>query len=326
MQYTTHYESPLGGITLASDGNALTGLWFDGQKYFADTLDKEHETAELPVFDATRRWLDAFFSGTEPSFTPPLRMIASPFRKRVWESLLRIPYGKTTTYSAIAQEIAAERGQKSMSAQAVGGAVGHNSISLIIPCHRVVGANGSLTGYAGGIDRKIKLLQLEHAMNKQPLHDHTADDKAKAYRQIIPQIEAMIEGVDNHVGALANVAAALKDAFGYYLWVGFYVVKGDELALGPFQGPVACYSIKKGKGVCGAAWEKEQTIIVADVEQFPGHIACSSKSRSEIVVPVFNDKEVKAVIDVDSADLGAFDEKDKEGLEKIAEIISPLLQ
>lgn len=163
MQYTTHYESPLGGITLASDGNALTGLWFDGQKYFAGTLAKEHETAELPVFDATRRWLDEYFSGREPSFTPPLRMIASPFRKRVWESLLRIPYGMTTTYSAIAQEIAAERGLKSMSAQAVGGAVGHNSISLIIPCHRVVGANGSLTGYAGGIDRKMKLLQLEHA-------------------------------------------------------------------------------------------------------------------------------------------------------------------
>lgn len=161
MQYTSHYDSPLGGITLASDGTALTGLWFDGQKYFADTLAKEHEEASLPVFDETRRWLDTYFSGIEPGFTPQLRMTASPFRRRVWESLLRIPYGKTTTYNAIAKEIASERGLRSMSAQAVGGAVGHNPISLIIPCHRVVGTNGSLTGYAGGIDKKIKLLQLE---------------------------------------------------------------------------------------------------------------------------------------------------------------------
>lgn len=162
MQYTDHYDSPMGGMTLASDGEALTGLWFDGQKYFADTLTDEHKEAELPVFDETRRWLDIYFSGIEPSFTPPLHMIASPFRRRVWESLLRIPYGRTTTYYAIAREIATERGLKSMSAQAVGGAVGHNSISLIIPCHRVVGTNGSLTGYAGGIDKKIRLLQLEH--------------------------------------------------------------------------------------------------------------------------------------------------------------------
>lgn len=163
MQYTNHYDSPLGGITLASDGEALTGLWFDGQKYFADTLVKEHKDAELPIFDETRQWLDTYFAGREPGFTPRLKMTGSPFRRRVWQSLLRIPYGRTTTYNAIAKEIAVERGLKSMSAQAVGGAVGHNSISLIIPCHRVVGTNGSLTGYAGGIDKKIRLLQLEHA-------------------------------------------------------------------------------------------------------------------------------------------------------------------
>lgn len=161
MQYTTHYESPLGGITLASDGEALTGLWFIGQKYYASTLDKEHEEAELPVFDDTRRWLDTYFSGLKPDFTPLLRPTGSPFRRRVWASLLRIPYGGTTTYNAVAKEIAVERGL-SVSAQAVGGAVGHNPISLIIPCHRVVGANGSLTGYAGGVEKKLALLRLEH--------------------------------------------------------------------------------------------------------------------------------------------------------------------
>lgn len=161
MQYTSHYLSPLGGITLASDGDALTGLWFDGQKYFADTLDKEHSEEELPVFDDARRWLDTYFSGNEPGFTPLLKMTGSPFRRLVWQSLLKIPYGQVTTYGTIAHEIARELGLKTMSAQAVGGAVGHNSISLIIPCHRVVGANGSLTGYAGGIDRKLALLKME---------------------------------------------------------------------------------------------------------------------------------------------------------------------
>lgn len=163
MQYTNHYDSPLGGITLASDGDALVGLWFDGQKYFDDTLTQAHNYAELPIFEQTRLWLDTYFTGREPGFTPKLRMKGSPFRCRVWESLLRIPYGKTTTYAAIAKKIAAEQGLKSMSAQAVGGAVGHNSISLIIPCHRVVGTSGNLTGYAAGIDKKICLLRLEHA-------------------------------------------------------------------------------------------------------------------------------------------------------------------
>lgn len=161
MQYVYRYDSPLGGITLASDGEALTGLWFDGQKYFGGTLAKKHEEAWRPVFSVACRWLDTYFSGSEPNFTPPLRITGSPFRRSVWELLLRIPYGQTTTYSAMAKEIAAGRGLQTMSAQAVGGAVGHNPISLIIPCHRVVGSNGSLTGYAGGLDKKLALLKLE---------------------------------------------------------------------------------------------------------------------------------------------------------------------
>ena len=161
MEYTYPYKSSLGEITLASDGNALTGLWFDGQKYFADSLDKNNEKKSLPIFDETTRWLDIYFSGSIPDFTPKIKMKTTDFRKAVWEILLTIPYGQTMTYSEIAKIIAKQKGLKTMSAQAVGGAVGHNSISLIIPCHRVIGANGSLTGYAGGVERKIKLLILE---------------------------------------------------------------------------------------------------------------------------------------------------------------------
>ena len=163
MEYIHHYVSPLGGITEASDGERLIGLWFDGQKYFADALDAEYEEKPLPIFELTDRWLDIYFSGREPDFTPPLYMKTSEFRKAVWEVMLTIPYGKTMTYGEIAETIAKQRGIARMSAQAVGGAVGHNSISLIIPCHRVVGTNGSLTGYAGGIDKKVKLLQREKA-------------------------------------------------------------------------------------------------------------------------------------------------------------------
>lgn len=163
MEYTCHYASPMGPITLAGDGAALTGLWFDGQKHFAETLSPEHEEKRLPVFADTVRWLDLYFSGETPDFTPALRMKASPFRKAVWEILLTIPYGHTMTYGEIAVRIAAQAGIPRMSAQAVGGAVGHNAISLIIPCHRVVGVHGSLTGYAGGIDRKLALLRLEGA-------------------------------------------------------------------------------------------------------------------------------------------------------------------
>ena len=160
MEYVAHYTSPLGGITLASDGEALTGLWFDGQKYFGAGLAEDREERELPVFDQAARWLDLYFGGQDPGFVPPLRMRATPFRRVVWEILLTIPYGHTMTYGQIAGQMARAQG-KHVSAQAVGGAVGRNAVSLMIPCHRVVGADGSLTGYAGGLDKKIKLLTLE---------------------------------------------------------------------------------------------------------------------------------------------------------------------
>ena len=161
MDYNWHYASPLGGITLASDGEALTGLWFDGQIYFADTMSDDSKKEELPIFVQTCHWLDSYFSGKEPNFTPRLKMNTTPFRKAVWEILLTIPFGKTMTYGDIAKLIAQKRGIAQMSAQAIGGAVGHNSIALIIPCHRVVGSKGNLTGYAGGLDKKVKLLRLE---------------------------------------------------------------------------------------------------------------------------------------------------------------------
>lgn len=168
MKYTGHYQSPLGEMLLAADGDGLTGLWFAGQKYFAASLGAHEEREELPVFAETRRWLDVYFSGREPHFTPPLKISGTPFRRAVWDILLRIPYGRTVTYGDIAREIAALRGGR-MSAQAVGGAVGHNPVSVIIPCHRVVGSGGSLTGYAGGIRLKLRLLQLEGADASHPL-------------------------------------------------------------------------------------------------------------------------------------------------------------
>ncbi len=161
MQYTSKYESPLGGIVLAADEIGLTGLWFKGQKYFGLCLDKENEEKELPVFELTRKWLDIYFSGNEPDFKVPIHFTGSAFQNEVWEILSQIPYGHTTTYGAIAKQIAEKRGLFGMSAQAVGGAVAHNPISVIVPCHRVVGGNGSLTGYAGGIDKKTALLKLE---------------------------------------------------------------------------------------------------------------------------------------------------------------------
>ena len=163
MQYTSHYRSPIGNILLAADEIGLTGLWFEGQRYFALYLDKEHEERELPIFEKVKEWLDIYFSGKEPDFTVPLHFTGTDFQNEVWEILCAIPYGRTMTYGEIAKQIAAKKGLPRMSAQAVGGAVGRNGISIIVPCHRVVGANGSLTGYAGGIDKKIKLLQLEKA-------------------------------------------------------------------------------------------------------------------------------------------------------------------
>lgn len=161
MTFLQHYNSPLGGILLAADEIGLTGLWFDGQKYFARDLPAEHVEQNTPVLSEAKRWLDIYFTGREPDFTPPLHPIGSAFRQSVWEILLQIPYGKTTTYGEIARQLSEKMGLSRMSAQAVGGAVGHNKIAIIIPCHRVVGTNGSLTGYAGGIDKKGKLLELE---------------------------------------------------------------------------------------------------------------------------------------------------------------------
>nr|WP_296482533.1 methylated-DNA--[protein]-cysteine S-methyltransferase [uncultured Acetatifactor sp.] len=161
MEYIQYYESPMGRILMSCDGKALNGLWFVDQKYYAAALSEEHQEKNTVVFDRAREWLGIYFQGREPDFTPPLSMKTTPFRKRVWEILLTIPYGHTMTYGEIAGRIALEKGFSHMSAQAVGGAVGHNAVSLIIPCHRVVGTDGSLTGYAGGIDRKAKLLTLE---------------------------------------------------------------------------------------------------------------------------------------------------------------------
>ena len=161
MQYTAAYQSSVGDVLLAADETGLTGLWFEGEKFYALSLDPEHEERETPIFAITRRWLDIYFSGHEPDFMPPVHMIGSEFRRCVWELLLRIPYGTTVTYGDLARLVARRRGLRRMSAQAVGGAVGHNEISIIVPCHRVVGTNGSLTGYAGGVDKKRKLLELE---------------------------------------------------------------------------------------------------------------------------------------------------------------------
>ncbi len=161
MQYVNNYKSPIGNIVLAADDIGLTGLWFEGQKYFGLYLDKEHVEKDLQIFDEAKRWLDIYFSGKEPDFKIPLHFTGTDFQNEVWELLYSIPYGKTMTYGEIAKKIAKKRGLARMSAQAVGGAVGRNEISIIVPCHRVIGANGNLTGYAGGLDKKIALLGLE---------------------------------------------------------------------------------------------------------------------------------------------------------------------
>ncbi len=163
MFYSTAYASRLGAITLASDGENIVGLWIDGQKYFAATVKNDvAENPDLPVFDMAKRWLDAYFAGKKPAISDlPLAPTGGKFRQAVWDILCEIPYGQCTTYGEIAKKMADRTKKESMSSQAVGGAVGHNPISIIIPCHRVVGSSGSLTGYAGGIDRKVELLKHE---------------------------------------------------------------------------------------------------------------------------------------------------------------------
>lgn len=164
MEYFWHYDAPLGGLTLESDGEALTGIRFDRQSS-PDGVSEEvpGEKMRLPVFDETCRWLDIYFSGKAPDFTPKLYFRATPFRERVWQILLTIPYGETMTYGEVAALLARESGRKRMSAQAVGGAVGHNPIPLIIPCHRVIGTGGRLVGYTPGLDKKAFLLRLEQS-------------------------------------------------------------------------------------------------------------------------------------------------------------------
>lgn len=159
MHYTQTISSPLGNILLSADEVGLTGLWFDGGRYYAETLPEEHVERETPILMDTKRWLDVYFTGREPDFTPLLHPTGSSFRQTVWQLLLEIPYGQTTTYGALLGDGA--------SARAVGGAVGRNPISIIVPCHRVIGADGSLTGYAGGVDRKIRLLALERQGTKR---------------------------------------------------------------------------------------------------------------------------------------------------------------
>lgn len=163
MYYTTNYSSPIGMFKLAADGESLVGLWVEGQKYyFAAITDEIMENNNLPVFEKTKNWLDCYFAGKKPAISElPLAPIGGDFRQRVWEILCQIPYGQVITYGDIAKQLANKMNKAIMSAQAVGGAVGHNPISIIIPCHRVVGANGNLTGYAGGIRRKSWLLDHE---------------------------------------------------------------------------------------------------------------------------------------------------------------------
>jgi methylated-DNA-[protein]-cysteine S-methyltransferase len=164
MYYSTSYQSPVGTLTFASDGDNLVGLWIEGQKYHGNTIPEEMtEKNDIPVFKTAKNWLDRYFAGEKPAISElPLAPIGGEFRQGVWSILCEIPYGEVITYGDIAKKMAVKMNKTRMSSQAVGGAVGHNPIAIIIPCHRVVGSNGSLTGYAGGIGTKVKLLELEH--------------------------------------------------------------------------------------------------------------------------------------------------------------------
>lgn len=179
MEYLKYVSSPLGKILLSSDGESLTGLWFEGQKYFGAKLPSIRTEQQLPVFAQAEAWLAVYFGGKAPDFTPPLAPRGTPFQKEVWDLLLTIPFGQTVTYGEIASVLARRRGLAHFSAQAAGSAVGHNPVSLIIPCHRVVGADGSLTGYAGGLEKKEKLLAMEGALpdgsgNTKQAKEHAA--------------------------------------------------------------------------------------------------------------------------------------------------------
>jgi methylated-DNA-[protein]-cysteine S-methyltransferase len=161
MEYIQKIRSPIGVLTVSSDGENICGLWIEGQKYFGKTLEEDVLEQNMPIFEKIRKWLDIYFSGEEPDFMPPLMPKGSPFQKSVWANLSKIPYGKTASYGELAKQFELDNEGRRSSARAIGTAVGHNPISILIPCHRVIGKNGNLTGYAGGIAVKIKLLELE---------------------------------------------------------------------------------------------------------------------------------------------------------------------
>jgi methylated-DNA-[protein]-cysteine S-methyltransferase len=161
MEYIQKIRSPLGMLTVSSGGQNISGLWIEGQKYFAKTLEKDVLEQDMPIFENVRKWLDIYFSGREPDFILPLMPKGSPFQELIWNSLCKIPYGETTTYGELAKQFELENKGNHTSPRAVGNAVGRNPISILIPCHRVIGKNGSPTGYAGGIEKKLILLKLE---------------------------------------------------------------------------------------------------------------------------------------------------------------------
>lgn len=161
MQFVSHYQSPIGPVTLVAEGDALVGAWFNDQRFFCSTLTPSAVAGVTPVLNDAARWLDDYFKGMRPEYLPALSFAGSDFRLRVWRLLVEIPYGQTTTYRDLGEKVAQNAGKRRMSAQAVGGAVGHNPICIFVPCHRVLAANGSLAGYAGGLERKEFLLRLE---------------------------------------------------------------------------------------------------------------------------------------------------------------------
>lgn len=167
MIYLTTYPTPVGRVTLAGDGNRLTGLWFEGQRHFTSPLPDPVAYGELPLFDDVRRWLTVYFAGHRPDFMPPVGPTGTPFRRAVWKLLGRIPYGTVVSYGQLAEALTRTTGTR-VSPRAVGNAVGHNPVSLLIPCHRVVGSDGSLTGYAGGLPLKARLLALEGVTSTLP--------------------------------------------------------------------------------------------------------------------------------------------------------------
>ena len=161
MEYIHKIKSPVGILTVSSDGKSISGLWIEGQKYFAKTLGKDILEQNLSIFEVVQNWLAIYFSGREPDFMPPLMPKGTPYQKSVWDALCKIPYGQTTTYGKLAKQFEVQNDGRHSSARAIGSAVGHNPVSILIPCHRVIGQNGNPTGYAGGIDKKAKLLKME---------------------------------------------------------------------------------------------------------------------------------------------------------------------